>query len=915
MLPRLANVLALSALVAFADAVAVPPSVRTRASSPRALHDIRRRLHEIRLSMRQDEVFSESISLEKSFTNATLLSETVELGDLIGGAPADGAQPPAGTPGDAPGNTPGDGQAGGGGETGVAVGIEVVCSRCYTKGTATAKLDIEGGVDPATLFDGALDAVGDSVAGTIDELTDWIGEIDFDFSDFELNIPAPDLDFNVDLSAFPDTVLEFSIDNLELLMEVETTLSGGITHEIPLFRSVGLGLELTPDLFLGLVFGVDLILSADAEISLTSGFHLALEDAAVLKVALFSEEATDLAFNGGRFEFLPVTVNSAQGTLRAILQLSLRAGFELSPPDLIPGFNLDIPFFDLGNLTASAGIETLVFANVADLVTRIEADFAPDAECALNIAQEYTLAVGAAAGATVALGDQVFGPTASTEIPIFTATIADLCAVDGPGATPTAALPPPPAGCNQTAPEATPAPVNPTPPALIVTTLTREVTHTAIQCRTTGLCQCPASMQTLKENVATETLVTSVPAGVVATFPETTGSVVSTTAAWGKGAQNFPASGPTAAPASHAKRSSATFHVMASNQEPVEFQLADESFPVNQGFMLVLSLGVGTPILLVMAGLIFVAKTKQHNVVVVTGGALSIGAIGVWVQGGGIGPSTHHWGIGSNQLVAAEVVLADGSVVTANACHHTEVYSALRGGGGSTYAVVLSATVKAHPNVPRAVKRTLSFPFTPANRSLGYAVFGFYSVANASLTGNGRVGYHHRGYVMNKTMEEAKTAIALIEAKLKALGLNFTLTWDANDDFAHSRLLDKEALESRPEQLRKVIYTSIGGPKGGAQNAIECMAAGQIWKDAADPHSSVHPAWRKTYCLHLVMRLVSGNADPEQIAAVKHDVSVVKGAAINALSPNTGNYTNYVTGGALPTLIGRTFTGPTTTAC
>jgi hypothetical protein len=73
MLPRLANIFALCALAALVEAAAVPV-VRTRASSPQALHDIRRRLHEIRMSKRQDEVFRQEVSLEKSFTDAVLLS-------------------------------------------------------------------------------------------------------------------------------------------------------------------------------------------------------------------------------------------------------------------------------------------------------------------------------------------------------------------------------------------------------------------------------------------------------------------------------------------------------------------------------------------------------------------------------------------------------------------------------------------------------------------------------------------------------------------------------------------------------------------------------------------------------------------------------------------------------------------------
>jgi FAD/FMN-containing dehydrogenase len=38
--------------------------------------------------------------------------------------------------------------------------------------------------------------------------------------------------------------------------------------------------------------------------------------------------------------------------------------------------------------------------------------------------------------------------------------------------------------------------------------------------------------------------------------------------------------------------------------------------------------------------------------------------------------------------------------VTANAYQNTDLFFALRGGGGGTYGVVVSATLKAYPNYP-----------------------------------------------------------------------------------------------------------------------------------------------------------------------------------------------------------------------
>jgi hypothetical protein len=135
-------------------------------------------------------------------------------------------------------------------------------------------------------------------------------------------------------------------------------------------------------------------------------------------------------------------------------------------------------------------------------------------------------------------------------------------------------------------------------------TMTKEVTHTALLCYTTGLGPCPASMQTLRENVVTETRVVTVPAGAVAAWPETTGSVVSNTAAWGEGALDF-APAPTAA--AHHKRDVVSFHLMEADVDPMPTvpEIDFDYYPVEQGLAIAFSIGVGVPLVALMIGLAF----------------------------------------------------------------------------------------------------------------------------------------------------------------------------------------------------------------------------------------------------------------------------------------------------------------------
>lgn len=70
------------------------------------------------------------------------------------------------------------------------------------------------------------------------------------------------------------------------------------------------------------------------------------------------------------------------------------------------------------------------------------------------------------------------------------------------------------------------------------------------------------------------------------------------------------------------------------------------------------------------------------------------------VTGGGHSPASRDYGLGADQILEAQVVLASGELVTANACQNSGLFFTVRGGGGGTYGILVSATVKAHPSTP-----------------------------------------------------------------------------------------------------------------------------------------------------------------------------------------------------------------------
>ena len=79
---------------------------------------------------------------------------------------------------------------------------------------------------------------------------------------------------------------------------------------------------------------------------------------------------------------------------------------------------------------------------------------------------------------------------------------------------------------------------------------------------------------------------------------------------------------------------------------------------------------------------------------IVTGTVADVGMTG-WTLGGGYGQLNGVYGMGVDNLVSAQVVLADGSLVTASADGDADLLWCLQGGGGG-YGVVASMTIRMH---------------------------------------------------------------------------------------------------------------------------------------------------------------------------------------------------------------------------
>ncbi len=88
-------------------------------------------------------------------------------------------------------------------------------------------------------------------------------------------------------------------------------------------------------------------------------------------------------------------------------------------------------------------------------------------------------------------------------------------------------------------------------------------------------------------------------------------------------------------------------------------------------------------------------ETARSGVATVLGQCPSVG-VGGFLLGGGVGPLMGKCGLGCDNVLAAELVLADGRLVRASAHENPDLYWAIRGGGGN-FGIVTNFEVALHP--------------------------------------------------------------------------------------------------------------------------------------------------------------------------------------------------------------------------
>ena len=103
------------------------------------------------------------------------------------------------------------------------------------------------------------------------------------------------------------------------------------------------------------------------------------------------------------------------------------------------------------------------------------------------------------------------------------------------------------------------------------------------------------------------------------------------------------------------------------------------------------------------------ATTQEHGLATVLGFVSEVGVAGLTL-GGGLGYLTRRFGWTVDNLEAVEIVTADGAIRTATATDHSDLFWALRGGGGN-FGVATRFTFRLHEVGPSVFGGLIAWPF------------------------------------------------------------------------------------------------------------------------------------------------------------------------------------------------------------
>ncbi|KAF2183999.1 FAD binding domain protein [Zopfia rhizophila CBS 207.26] len=324
---------------------------------------------------------------------------------------------------------------------------------------------------------------------------------------------------------------------------------------------------------------------------------------------------------------------------------------------------------------------------------------------------------------------------------------------------------------------------------------------------------------------------------------------------------------------------------------------------------------------------VFQALAK-YNAVAVGGTFNTVGIVG-WSTGGGHGWLTSSYGMGADNIFEVEIVTPSGDIVIANECQNTQLFWAVRGGGGGTFGVITRITMKAYP-MPQTTQwlwnvstkngtdtrdwwrlvAELHVKMVQINE-LGFQ--GYYTITgpkNGPLSMGGFFfAYDKSSSVIQNAMEPFVSHVNSAK-DLASLSSNITRydrwidaynalpkqTRDSSNGqggtISTTRLLTRKGLTEDIDVSAKMFEATGPHAEEYESGIASHILAGSLIASSKPVNNALNPAWRGT-AVHMIVKINWSDNLPEEQVLHFHDMMTNKtGYAMRKLSPDSGCYVN-----------------------